>query len=91
MSFIHWVTDVEDAENWHGKPMPKERADAIIKLIESQIETNKSLEPKAPVEDSPQVNISDIEMTSPPDYEASDMVGKLFSLLLLNTEDSCLL
>lgn len=61
--------------------MSKERADAIIKLIESRIETNKSLEPKAPVEDSPQVNISDIEMTSPPDYEASVMVGKLFSLI----------
>ncbi|KAF4026588.1 TKTL1 [Cervus elaphus hippelaphus] len=69
------VPSVEDAENWHGKPMPKERADAIIKLIESQIETNKSLEPKAPVEDSPQINISDIEMTSPPDYEVSDMVA----------------
>lgn len=60
--------------------MPKERADAIIKLIESQIETNKSLEPKAPIEDSPQINISVIEMTSPPDYEISDVVGKLFFL-----------
>ncbi|KAI4554587.1 hypothetical protein MJG53_019886 [Ovis ammon polii x Ovis aries] len=69
------IPSVEDAENWHGKPMPKERADAIIKLIESQIETNKSLEPKAPVEDSPQINISDIEMTSPPDYEVSDMIA----------------
>ena len=60
--------------------MPKERADAIIKLIESQIETNRSLEPKAPIEDSPQINISNIEMTSPPDYEISDVVGKLFFL-----------
>ncbi|CAM9136486.1 unnamed protein product [Rangifer tarandus platyrhynchus] len=69
------VPSVEDEENWHGKPMPKERADAIIKLIASRIETNKSLKPKAPVEDSPQVNISDIEMTSPPDYEARDMIA----------------
>nr|XP_025132112.1 transketolase-like protein 1 isoform X3 [Bubalus bubalis] len=69
------VSSVEDAENWHGKPMPKERADAIIKLIESQIETNRSLEPKAPIEDSPQINISNIEMTSPPDYEISDVVS----------------
>nr|XP_020759280.1 transketolase-like protein 1 isoform X5 [Odocoileus virginianus texanus] len=75
-TFKGWgVPSVEDEENWHGKPMSKERADAIIKLIESRIETNKSLEPKAPVEDSPQVNISDIEMTSPPDYEASDMIA----------------
>uniref|UniRef100_A0A4W2FSA8 transketolase n=1 Tax=Bos indicus x Bos taurus TaxID=30522 RepID=A0A4W2FSA8_BOBOX len=69
------IPSVEDAENWHGKPMPKERADAIIKLIESQIETNKSLEPKAPIEDSPQINISVIEMTSPPDYEISDVIA----------------
>ncbi|XP_055420089.1 transketolase-like protein 1 isoform X1 [Bubalus kerabau] len=71
------VSSVEDAENWHGKPMPKERADAIIKLIESQIETNRSLEPKAPIEDSPQINISNIEMTSPPDYEISDVFSVL--------------
>ncbi|CAI9149853.1 unnamed protein product [Rangifer tarandus platyrhynchus] len=69
------VPSVEDEKNSHGKPMPKERADAIIKLIESRIETNKSLEPKAPVEDSPQVNISAIEMTPPPDYEARDMIA----------------
>uniref|UniRef100_A0A8D1UW30 transketolase n=1 Tax=Sus scrofa TaxID=9823 RepID=A0A8D1UW30_PIG len=69
------VPSVEDAENWHGKPMPKERADAIIKLIESQIQTNRNLEPKPPVEDSPQINITDIEMTSPPAYKIGDVVN----------------
>uniref|UniRef100_A0A8D1G542 transketolase n=1 Tax=Sus scrofa TaxID=9823 RepID=A0A8D1G542_PIG len=69
------VPSVEDAENWHGKPMPKERADAIIKLIESQIQTNRNLEPKPPVEDSPQINITDIEMTSPPAYKIGDVVA----------------
>ncbi|XP_036127211.1 transketolase-like protein 1 isoform X2 [Molossus molossus] len=66
---------VEDAENWHGKPMPTERADAIIKLIESQIETNRQLEPKAPIEDCPEINITDIEMTSLPDYKVGDLVA----------------
>ncbi|XP_016014356.1 transketolase-like protein 1 [Rousettus aegyptiacus] len=66
---------VEDAESWHGKPMPKERADAIIKLIESQIQTTKNLEPKPPIEDSPQINIADIEMASPPAYEVGDRVA----------------
>ncbi|XP_047620599.1 transketolase-like protein 1 [Phacochoerus africanus] len=69
------IPSVEDAENWHGKPMPKERADAIIKLIESQIQTNRNLEPKPPVEDSPQINITDIEMTSPPAYKIGDEVA----------------
>uniref|UniRef100_A0A8C4MVX9 transketolase n=1 Tax=Equus asinus TaxID=9793 RepID=A0A8C4MVX9_EQUAS len=69
------IPNVEDAENWHGKPMPKERADAIIKLIESQIETNQNLEPKPPIEDSPQITITDIEMTSPPAYKDGDKVS----------------
>ncbi|XP_077625742.1 transketolase-like protein 1 [Crocuta crocuta] len=43
------IPSVEDAENWHGKQMPKERADAIIKLIESQIETDENLDPKPPI------------------------------------------
>ena len=89
MCFIHWVAEVEDSENWHERPMPKERVDTIIKLIESQIQTKKKLDPKPPVEDSPQINIADIEMISPPAYNVGDMVGKLlFSLLFLNTEDS---
>ncbi|XP_057574377.1 transketolase-like protein 1 isoform X2 [Hippopotamus amphibius kiboko] len=69
------IPSVEDAENWYGKPMPKERADAIIKLIESQIETNENLKPKPPVEDSPQINITDIEMTFPPAYEVGDKIA----------------
>ncbi|XP_025789825.1 transketolase-like protein 1 isoform X1 [Puma concolor] len=66
---------IEDAENWHGKPVPKERADAIIKLIESQIQTNENLDPKPPVEDSPQINILDIEMISLPAYTVDEKVA----------------
>nr|XP_005000104.1 transketolase-like protein 1 isoform X2 [Cavia porcellus] len=69
------MPNVEDAESWHGKPMPQERADAIIKLIESQIQTNRSLTPQPPIEDSPQVNIEDIKMTIPPAYEVGDMMA----------------
>ncbi|XP_004875086.2 transketolase-like protein 1 [Heterocephalus glaber] len=68
--------NVEDAESWHGKPMPQEQVDAIIKLIESRIQTNRSLTPQPPIEDSPQLSIEDIKMTSPPAYEVGDMVGK---------------
>uniref|UniRef100_A0A8C0I5T1 Transketolase N-terminal domain-containing protein n=1 Tax=Balaenoptera musculus TaxID=9771 RepID=A0A8C0I5T1_BALMU len=75
----HGMPQVEDSENWHERPMPKERVDTIIKLIESQIQTKKKLDPKPPVEDSPQINITDIEMISPPAYNVGDMVGKLCS------------
>ncbi|XP_024599878.1 transketolase-like protein 1 [Neophocaena asiaeorientalis asiaeorientalis] len=44
-------------------------------LIESQIQTKKKLNPKPPVENSPQINITDIEMTSPPAYNVGDMIA----------------
>ncbi|XP_066109541.1 transketolase-like protein 2 isoform X1 [Saccopteryx bilineata] len=69
------IPNVEDAENWHGKPMPKEREDAIIKLIESQIQTKKNLIPKPPVEDSPQISIKNIKMASLPDYKVGDKLA----------------
>uniref|UniRef100_A0A8C8WJ18 transketolase n=1 Tax=Panthera leo TaxID=9689 RepID=A0A8C8WJ18_PANLE len=69
------IPDIEDAENWHGKPMPKERVDTIIKLIESQIQTNRNLIPKPPIEDSPQISISNIKMTCLPEYIVGDTIA----------------
>ncbi|XP_077002777.1 transketolase-like protein 1 [Tamandua tetradactyla] len=69
------IPNVEDTENWHRKPMLKERADAIIKLIESQIQTNEELTPKPPIEDSPDISIANIEMTSRTTYKIGDKVS----------------
>ncbi|XP_048192615.1 transketolase-like protein 1 [Perognathus longimembris pacificus] len=69
------MPNVEDAESWYGKPMPKERADAIIKLIESQIQTNRSLIPDPPLEDSRKIIIGDIKMASTPVYKIGDMMS----------------
>ncbi|XP_008050440.1 transketolase-like protein 1, partial [Carlito syrichta] len=66
---------VEDPESWFGKAVPRERADALIRLIESQIETSGNLEPRPPVEDSPQVSIADIRMTSPPAFNVGEKVA----------------
>jgi transketolase len=68
--------------------MPKERADAIVKLIESQIQTNKILVPSPPIEDSPQINIMNICMTSPPVYVADDKVGKNVDYLITSYKSS---
>ncbi|XP_037687425.1 transketolase-like protein 2 [Choloepus didactylus] len=78
------IPNIEDEENWHGKPMPQETADAIIKLIKSQIQTNRNLIPKAPVEDSPQISITNIKMTSPPAYEFGEKIAtrKAYGLAL---------
>ncbi|XP_006892852.1 PREDICTED: transketolase-like protein 2 [Elephantulus edwardii] len=78
------IPNIGNAEDWHGKSVLKERADAVIKLIESQIQTNKSLIPKPPIEDSPQICITDIKMTSLPAYQLGDIVAtqKAFGLAL---------
>ncbi|XP_057582950.1 transketolase-like protein 2 [Hippopotamus amphibius kiboko] len=78
------IPDVEDAENWHGKPMPKERAQEITRLIESQIQTNRNLIPKPPVEGSPQLSITNIKMTWLPDYKVGDRIAtqKAYGLAL---------
>nr|ACB21218.1 transketolase-like 1 (predicted) [Plecturocebus moloch] len=75
-TFRGWGTpSMEDAESWHGKPMPRERADAIIKLIESQIETSGNLDPQPPIEDSPEINIMNVKMISLPDYRVGDRIA----------------
>ncbi|XP_006872584.1 PREDICTED: transketolase-like protein 2 [Chrysochloris asiatica] len=78
------IPNVENEENWHGKPIPKEKADAIIKLIESRIQTNRNLIPKPPVEDSPEICITDIKMTTSPAYKVGDKVAtrKAYGLAL---------
>ncbi|XP_075394835.1 transketolase-like protein 1 [Tenrec ecaudatus] len=68
------IPNIESLENWHGKPMPKERVEAIIELIESQIETNQDLVPKPPVADSPRFNIEEVIVTIPPAYKVGDKV-----------------
>ncbi|XP_012591040.1 transketolase-like protein 2 [Microcebus murinus] len=78
------IPNIEDAENWHGKPLPKERADAIIKLIESQIQTSGDPIWKPPVEDSPQISITNIKMNSPPAYKVGNKIAtrKAYGLAL---------
>ncbi|KAM6149292.1 LOW QUALITY PROTEIN: transketolase-like protein 2 [Erethizon dorsatum] len=85
------IPNIEDAENWHGKPMPKERADAVIKLIESQIQTNRNLTPKPPIEDSPQINISNIKMTSLPAYKVGEKIAtrKAYGVALAKLGHAC--
>uniref|UniRef100_A0A8C0J695 Transketolase like 2 n=1 Tax=Chelonoidis abingdonii TaxID=106734 RepID=A0A8C0J695_CHEAB len=67
---------VEDAENWHGKPMPKDKVESIIGAIQSQIQTHEVLVPQPPIEDVPQISIAGICMPSPSEYTTGDKVGE---------------
>uniref|UniRef100_A0A5F8G8Z1 transketolase n=1 Tax=Monodelphis domestica TaxID=13616 RepID=A0A5F8G8Z1_MONDO len=85
------IPDIEDADNWHGKPMPKDKMDSIIKTIESQIQTHKNLPPHLPVEDVPEVNISNVKMPSLPAYQIGDKVAtrKAYGAALAKLGHAC--
>ncbi|XP_069823141.1 transketolase [Dendropsophus ebraccatus] len=78
------IPGVEDKENWHGKPLPKDLAEQAIKEIESKIQSNKKLVPTLPVEDAPSVNIKNIKMLSPPNFKLGDKIAtrKAYGLAL---------
>lgn len=68
------VSGVEDADGWHGKPMPKDKVESIINDIQSQIQTNKVLSIQPPAVDVPQISTGNIRMPSPPAYKVGEKV-----------------
>ncbi|OCT58066.1 transketolase [Xenopus laevis] len=69
------ISGVEDKENWHGKPLPKELAEKSIKEIEGKIQSKKKLSPTLPVEDAPVISIKNIKMPSPPGYKLGEKIA----------------
>ncbi|KAK6308635.1 hypothetical protein J4Q44_G00219060 [Coregonus suidteri] len=67
---------IEDMLNWHGKPMPKDRAEEAIKDLEAQIQNpNKTICPELPNEDTAPADLSPISLPSPPNYKMGDKVA----------------
>ncbi|KAG2455210.1 TKTL2 protein, partial [Polypterus senegalus] len=69
------IEGVEDQDNWHGKPIPKDKADVLIANLQANIQTNKSLSPEEPVQDAVNIEISGLCMPSPPKYSIGDKVA----------------
>lgn len=67
-------TGIEDKENWHGKPLPKNMAEQIIQELEDKIQIKKKLSPALPEEDVPIINIKNVKMPSPPSYKVGEKV-----------------
>ncbi|KAM5148508.1 transketolase [Mantella aurantiaca] len=78
------ISGVEDKENWHGKPLPKDATEKTIKEIESKIQSKKKLTPALPAEDAPIVSIKNIKMLSPPNFKLGDKIAtrKAYGLAL---------
>ncbi|XP_053551828.1 transketolase-like protein 1 [Bombina bombina] len=78
------IVGVENEDNWHGKPMPKDKVEAIINQIQNQIQANNKMCPALPTSDAPKISISNITMTSPPNYKLGEKIAtrKAYGLAL---------
>uniref|UniRef100_A0AAR5QA04 transketolase n=2 Tax=Dendroctonus ponderosae TaxID=77166 RepID=A0AAR5QA04_DENPD len=68
--------DIEDREGWHGKALGKE-TDRVLKHLEGLIVNKGKLNftIPSPVTRAPQVNISNIQLASPPNYTVGDSLA----------------
>lgn len=68
--------NIEDLDNWHGKPLG-DTADGVVKHLEGLI-MNKgqlTLGPLSPVENAPQVDITNVKLASPPAYKLGEQIA----------------
>ncbi|KAG8129919.1 hypothetical protein E2320_016552 [Naja naja] len=79
------IPDVENADNWHGKPIPKDKVESVISTIQSQIQTSDVCPIQPPAQDVPPVNTVDIKMPSSPTYNIGEKVAtrKAYGLALV--------
>ena len=72
---------ISDELNWHGKPLGAE-ADAVIRSIQDHMEAGADqavVNIRPPVDDAPEVNISNVRLSSPPSYKLGEMVATRLS------------
>ncbi|XP_033214936.1 transketolase-like protein 2 isoform X2 [Belonocnema kinseyi] len=69
--------NIEDLDNWHGKPLGA-KANEVIEHLTSLIKNTGPLElgPQKPLkEDAPKVDITNIKLDTPPSYKIGDLIA----------------
>ncbi|XP_043478531.1 transketolase-like protein 2 isoform X1 [Leptopilina heterotoma] len=69
--------NIEDLDNWHGKPLGA-KANEVIEHLTTLIKNPGPLElhPQKPlVEDAPKIDISNIKLDTPPSYKLGEMIA----------------
>ncbi|KAG7279853.1 hypothetical protein CRUP_016180 [Coryphaenoides rupestris] len=70
------LKNIEDLENWHGKPIPKDRVDDLLKDLQAQIQVpNKKMSPELPVEDTAPADLAPILLSKPPAYALGEKMA----------------
>ncbi|KAF2359921.1 Transketolase N-terminal [Trinorchestia longiramus] len=67
---------IEDLDNWHGKPLGA-KAEEVMTAIQARIKNNgpHTIKIHKPVDEAPQVDISNVALSSPPNYKLGDKVA----------------
>lgn len=74
------LSAAEDKMGWHGKPLPKDLSDSVIRELQSRIiSCNKRLYPALPREDASPVSLRNIRMPNAPNYKPGDKVRPLLT------------
>lgn len=75
--------DIEDKENWHGKPLG-DKSEGAIKAISALIMNpgKHKLSPPAVIDDAPAIDISNVKLSEPPSYTMGEAVSALAIILL---------
>lgn len=69
--------NIEDADNWHGKPLG-EHADAVIKHLSGLVQNKGPLQiaPQKPLkDDAVPVHIANVRLSTPPEYKLGEQVA----------------
>lgn len=67
---------IEDAENWHGKPLG-DKAEESIAACKALIQNSghHGLKPLPIIDDAPKFDIPKISLSEPPNYKLGDKVS----------------
>lgn len=68
--------NIEDEDNWHGKPLG-DKADMVIKHLNGLIQNKGKLQiaPPKPAADAPAVDLSNVRLATPPAYKLGEVVA----------------
>ena len=68
--------NIEDLDNWHGKPLG-DSAESVIKHLNDMIKNKGAiqLQPGTPENDAPIVNIKNVQLSSPPAYKMGEEIA----------------
>ncbi|CAO1398606.1 unnamed protein product [Diamesa hyperborea] len=68
--------NIEDLDNWHGKPLG-DSAEGVIKHLNDMIKNKGALQlqPGTPKNDAPVVNIKNVQLSTPPAYKMGEEIA----------------